>query len=497
MQSYYVKNPIGRVRLTNTRAARSRTCRCRSCRPVSWTPPRSARARPGDQGRREPRGAAARLVQRAGVHDQRRHPPHRRGDRDLQHQGATRGAAGERDLRPAGQDGDHLGRRQEGRAPSSPPADSALQNYVSFVRQSLKDATLGQYNEALQLAMQVYGGLAEIGVLYQADPVSPFTKVQGNTVMVDSVKLPRDTLKRGTGDCDDLTVLFCSLLESAGVETGFITVPGHIYAAVNTGTRIAAGTGSCYPDRGLLIDVDGSLWVPVEITMIGRNDFLAAWRQGSRPLANLRKDPCQAEASIARASRRRLQTRGPARVRPRPSVRQAREHRAALPGRHVEAFRGRSRRSYAAETRRTGAKEDNNRLGPRLRAVRPLRRGGTGVHQGAPRSTGATSRPRVNLGNIAYLQTRLRRRRARVPGRPRHAQAARPGAVTDSRGRAAEPVQGFVRARALSRRAGLLLAGKAAQPDTVREFAYLGSDAGSRAADVGAAGKLLFVDEEN
>ncbi len=52
--------------------------------------------------------------------------------------------------------------------------------------------------------------------------------------VVDTVHLARETLKSGLGDCSDLTVLYDSMLESLAVETGFITVPGHIYAAINT-----------------------------------------------------------------------------------------------------------------------------------------------------------------------------------------------------------------------------------------------------------------------
>ena len=125
------------------------------------------------------------------------------------------------------------------------PADSALRNYSSFIRQACREGTLPTYNEPLQLAVQVVRALGEIGCLYQADPSLPFTRVQGNPMVVDPISLPRDTLKRITGDCDDLTVLFCSLLESAGTETGFITVPGHIYAAFNTKVPAAGLPRSC------------------------------------------------------------------------------------------------------------------------------------------------------------------------------------------------------------------------------------------------------------
>jgi transglutaminase-like putative cysteine protease len=31
------------------------------------------------------------------------------------------------------------------------------------------------------------------------------------------------------GDCDDLSILYCSLLEAIGIRTAFVTIPGHIF----------------------------------------------------------------------------------------------------------------------------------------------------------------------------------------------------------------------------------------------------------------------------
>jgi tetratricopeptide (TPR) repeat protein len=172
------------------------------------------------------------------------------------------------------------------------PADSALRNYTSFIRQTLKDQTSARFNQPLQLAMQVYNGLRELGMIYQVDPNSPFTQVQENTMLVDSISLPRDTLSRITGDCDDLTVLFCSLLETAGVETGFITVPGHIYLAVNT-TEATRNYRNVHPNRALTLNVDGELWVPVEVTMVGSNGFLDAWIRGAELWNSYEQQPDQ------------------------------------------------------------------------------------------------------------------------------------------------------------------------------------------------------------
>ena len=170
------------------------------------------------------------------------------------------------------------------------PADSALRNYSSFIRQTCKDVTIPYYNKNLQFAIQAFHALNEIGVLYQIDPTLPFTEVQGDPMVVDSISLPRDTLKRITGDCDDLTVLFCSLLESVGIETGFITVPGHIYAAFNTKEE-TKNYDSIHPDRNMMITIDGNLWVPVEITMIGSKGFLDAWRKGIEEWLEFKESP--------------------------------------------------------------------------------------------------------------------------------------------------------------------------------------------------------------
>ncbi len=159
------------------------------------------------------------------------------------------------------------------------PSDAALRNYVSYIRQTCRDVTREGYCEQVQVAMQIFYALDELGILYQLDPTSPFDAAQEDPFIVDAVSLPRNTLIRGTGDCDDLTVLYSAMIEAAGMESAFITIPGHIYAAFNTGVS-ARNYKMVHPDKGMTIPIDGELWVPVEITMIGSEDFSTAWRIG-------------------------------------------------------------------------------------------------------------------------------------------------------------------------------------------------------------------------
>jgi len=158
--------------------------------------------------------------------------------------------------------------------------DSALANYNSFLRQATKDTINPGYSEPIQNAIQVFYGLTELGSVYQIDPTLSYEDAKGNINFVDTVNLPRETLVKLAGDCDDLTVLFNAMLESSGIPTGFITAPGHIYSIFSTGVP-ARDYRLVHPDKDMTVPINGILWVPLEITYIGEDDFLSAWESGA------------------------------------------------------------------------------------------------------------------------------------------------------------------------------------------------------------------------
>ncbi len=280
------------------------------------------------------------------------------------------------------------------------PSDSALRNYASFIRQSVKNEVLEEYSEALQIAMQVYGALTELGLLYQADPSLPYTKVRENRDVVDSISLPRDTLRRITGDCDDLTVLFASILESVGVETGFITVPGHIYVAFNTKIE-SRSYRDLHPDRWMSIPVDGSLWVPVEVTLLGRQGFLEAWRRGAE-LWRLYDGETENRAFYQTAAVQQV-------FRP-IGLRETDLGLQYGSGQNIAAsFRKEMSRlsdlvlaDYLAESR-SGGKADLNRLGVAYSRFSRYREAEQTFKQAANLDPDYPA-PRINLGNLAYLR---------------------------------------------------------------------------------------------
>jgi len=135
-------------------------------------------------------------------------------------------------------------------------------------------------DENLQKAMILFGALRHYGIRYEIDPTTPFREYSGQETSIDFLQFPRQTLEFTSGDCDDLSALYAALLESVGVETGMVTVPGHIFIAfaIEESTEAAR---SRYSQLDEFIFRKGKVWVPVEVTLC-QEDFLQAWSAGAK-----------------------------------------------------------------------------------------------------------------------------------------------------------------------------------------------------------------------
>ena len=129
-------------------------------------------------------------------------------------------------------------------------------------------------------AIAFHEALRLYGVSYVIDPTTPFIEFHQKKMAVDYLQFPNQTLEYKAGDCDDLSILYCALLESVGVETAFITIPGHIYMALNLNlSRDEAAKRFMKIDD--LIVIDDDVWLPVEITVRDKG-FLDAWAAGAK-----------------------------------------------------------------------------------------------------------------------------------------------------------------------------------------------------------------------
>ena len=123
-------------------------------------------------------------------------------------------------------------------------------------------------------AIIAYNAVRTYGIKYVTDT----WKVSGNEIL-DNIFFPRELLHYKTGDCDDHAVLLSSMLESIGIRTAFILTPDHIFLMFDTGIS---------PKNAYLISLnpkdyiiyDGSVWLPVETTLISK-PFVTAWKTGA------------------------------------------------------------------------------------------------------------------------------------------------------------------------------------------------------------------------
>jgi len=116
-------------------------------------------------------------------------------------------------------------------------------------------------------------------IRYQTDP----------TGKQDFVFYPNELLQRGTGDCEDLALLYCSLLGALGMRTALVQVadysPGvaHIFVLVNLEKSPEQFDWlETNPARIIFRQQSGRLqgWLPVEVTLTSAG-FDAAWQKGA------------------------------------------------------------------------------------------------------------------------------------------------------------------------------------------------------------------------
>ncbi|MBI5006457.1 MAG: hypothetical protein HZB95_04955 [Nitrosomonadales bacterium] len=152
------------------------------------------------------------------------------------------------------------------------PKDTPLINLGRSVATQFKET-----KDEAQLAAALFDMLGVYGMTYIQDPSNPYQVSSGKVNTVDYIQFPRETLERKSGDCDDLVAFYSSALESMGISTRVLEVPGHMLMMFSTG--IAADEDGYTMDNMYVIYED-QLWIPVETTLVG-NAFIKAWEKGA------------------------------------------------------------------------------------------------------------------------------------------------------------------------------------------------------------------------
>lgn len=122
------------------------------------------------------------------------------------------------------------------------------------------------------------------------------TYVNDPSVNVDKVQYPDETLKLHGGDCDDLVVLYASMLGSVGIDVAFVDVKAmkktnesHVYILFDSGIEKKYAINLTDNEKKYIVmkNKNGieTIWIPVETTLV-RDGFDKAWEIGAEQFFN-------------------------------------------------------------------------------------------------------------------------------------------------------------------------------------------------------------------
>lgn len=135
-------------------------------------------------------------------------------------------------------------------------------------------------------ALLLFNALKACGFDYRLDELTPFPSLadtlRGARYRRDKIHYPAQFLsgEEQFGDCDDFSVLYASLLQQAALPTAFIIGPGHIFLMFDTSIP-ESDTIRLPVSPDLFMKRNGTLWIPIETTLIPSASFAEAWSAGA------------------------------------------------------------------------------------------------------------------------------------------------------------------------------------------------------------------------
>jgi len=169
------------------------------------------------------------------------------------------------------------------------PADLAISGMARGLVQIYDELLSGKFNRSnIGKAVILFDAMGVHSLSYQADQKTPFANVSDDKTIFDTVQYPSELLYKEEGvdtkigDCDDLTVLYASLLENLSIDTAFLEAndpgKGHIYLMFDSGIP-SDRVEDHFLSSAEYVAWEGRIWIPIETTMFGFT-FGDAWRNG-------------------------------------------------------------------------------------------------------------------------------------------------------------------------------------------------------------------------
>jgi tetratricopeptide (TPR) repeat protein len=158
--------------------------------------------------------------------------------------------------------------------------DPGVLNFARSISSYIRSKENRYICDNLQAAIAFHEALELYGLNYTPNPKTPYSQVSKQKDVIDFLQFPRETFQYKAGDCSDISILYASLFQAVGIDAAFITIPGHIFIAVDTGLTPAQAPKELIPESQF-IAYKNKAWIPVEITSI-HDGFMKAWQLGAR-----------------------------------------------------------------------------------------------------------------------------------------------------------------------------------------------------------------------
>lgn len=168
------------------------------------------------------------------------------------------------------------------------PNDQNLENFSRQAMLQFRDLKSdANISDNMQIAVYLINYLRVQGIRYIRDPDNGYwmktsedlSEKSDKLNFLDKIQFPITTLKQKSGDCDDLTALLASMLESLGIRTSIATIPGHIFLLMDTNVP-EWNYFHIHKNKKRLVFYKSSTWIPIESTQISEG-FLSAWEKAS------------------------------------------------------------------------------------------------------------------------------------------------------------------------------------------------------------------------
>ncbi|VAX18798.1 hypothetical protein MNBD_IGNAVI01-599 [hydrothermal vent metagenome] len=172
--------------------------------------------------------------------------------------------------------------------------DSKVKDLRYFVKYDLTNSNryakniLSQNRDSLKNVPDVLKDFERIKILFNYF-AEQMQYVSDPRASVEYVQFPSQTLELKGGDCDDLSVVFSSILESIGIQTAFVDFISedgisHVNLLVNTKLKPDQSSLITQNDKKFFLrkNVKGSeeVWIPIEMTSL--TDFETSWEIASQ-----------------------------------------------------------------------------------------------------------------------------------------------------------------------------------------------------------------------